>query len=212
MGLKELIIPQEREFFDFLERISDRVREGAFELNELMLKNPSISAAAQYRKDIKQIEHDADETLHEIFLRLGRTFITPIDRVHITSLGTALDDVLDLIYAIVNRLFLYKIGKPDTYIRQMVEALTQSAEQLNAAVHAIRTKDKKAIEAAYVEINRIENLADELLNSGVANLFQKTKDPIQIMKLKEIYEKFEESTDKCEDAGDIIRDIMLEYM
>src|SRR3989304_3012811 len=118
MGLKEWIVPQERQFFDLLDRQAAVVAEGAIALRELMQGHTDVAAG---RKHIKDIEHRGDQTVHTIYEELNKTFITPIDREDITGLANNLDDVLDMIDAAATRMFLYGIEKPTQAMKALSE-------------------------------------------------------------------------------------------
>lgn len=207
MGLKEILIPQDKQFFDLLERQASTVVEGAKALVEMAEKFDNIK---ERRRALKEIEHRGDSIVHEIFAKLSTSFITPIDQEDISNLSKLLDDILDYIYAASNRIYLYEIKGSTEAMRHFSEVILKSAVEVEAAVMLVRKIDKEAIEKRYIEIQRLENVADDLLNATVAELFKAT-DPISIMKLKEIYEMLETVTDKCEDVSDVLLDISVKY-
>jgi len=205
MGIKQWIIPQERQFFDLLERIAAIVAEGAVALQDLLRNFQDVSAK---RKHIKDIEHRGDEVVHTIFEELNKTFITPIDREDIVALASALDSTLDMINAAANRLDLYEIDEPAPAMVDLGDAIVLATAELHRAVGMIRDmRQGDEVERICVEVNRLENVADDLMNHGVAALF-KEKDPIRIIKFKEVIERLEESTDFCEDVANILSDIV----
>ncbi len=205
MGLKEWLIPQEKLFFTLLEDESKIVVEGAQALKEMMNEFDNLS---EKRKKLKEIERRGDEIVHEIYQRLNKTFITPIDHEDISALASRYDEVLDYIYAVANRLYLYEIHHPTEVMKQFSELVLQTVTEIDSAFSIMRRMNEEEINRRCIEIHRIENAADELLNESVANLF-KTADVVTILKLKEIYEFLEAITDKCEDVSDKIRDIVL---
>jgi len=205
VGLKEWIVPQEREFFDLLERQSAIVEEGAYALRDLLQDFRDVAAK---RKHIKDIEHRGDETVHTIFEELNKTFITPIDREDIIALASDLDNVLDMIDAAANRLHLYEVEQPSQAMVDLSEVIVEAAAALRKAVGMIRNmKQADAVELIAVEVNRLENVADDLLNVSVAELF-KQKDVVNILKSKEILEQLEQATDYCEDVANVLSDIV----
>ena len=157
---------------------------------------------------VKDLEHAGDTLTHEIVRRLNTTFVTPIDREDIYALGCRLDDVLDLIDAVADRLLLYKIEKPTEGCVAMAKIIVKTAEETDRAVHCLRTLSPFYHKHA-VEVNRLENEADRLLKTLIAALFADVTDPIEIIKWKEIYETLEEVTDRCEDVVNVIEGIML---
>lgn len=141
--------------------------------------------------------------------RLNKTFITPIDHEDISALASAFDDVLDYIDGTAARLVLYEIKKPEENMIKLAEVLVTQATELNQALKGLRNiKSPKEIETRCIEVNRLENVADDIYKNSVAQLFKRT-DAIEIMKLKEVYERLEFATDKCEDAANVISDIVV---
>ena len=207
MGLKELLIPQEKIFFELLEQESNNVLAGALALDDLV---QNFDQLADKRNKIKDIEHQGDNIVHSIYDRLIKTFITPIDREDISKLASLYDDVLDYIYAAVNRLYLYEISSPTEPMRKFTELVVKSVREIDFAFASIQKIKAPEVESRIIEVDRLENEADVVLNEAVAALF-KTNDAITIIKLKEIYELMETITDKCEDVVQVIRDIILEY-
>ena len=207
MGLKELLLPQEKVFFQLLEQESNNVLRGAQGLRDLILDYDNLP---EKRNQIKDIEHRGDEIVHEIYERLGKTFITPIDREEIGKLASLYDDVLDFIDAVANRLYLYEIERPTDVMQKMTDLVVSSVKEIDFAFALIHRIKAPEIETRCNEVDRLENEADVLLNESVAALF-KSHDAVTIIKLKEIYELLETITDKCEDVVQMIRTIILEY-
>ncbi len=205
MGLKEWVVPQDRIFFDLLERESENVVRGAAKLEEAVL---SFENLVERRKEMKEIEHEGDEIVHQIYEKVNRSFITPIDQGDITRLASLYDDVLDFTYAVINRLVLYEVEAPTDVMKRFAHLVRLSVDEIHHAFHSMRKIDKKEIDQRCIEIDRLENEADVLLNDSVAELF-KEKDVVRIMKLKEIYENMETITDKCEDVSQVLRDVLI---
>ncbi len=205
MGLKGWIVPQERQFFDLLEQIAATVAEGAQALQELLRDFRNVAAKQKHMKDI---EHRGDELVHTVFEMLNKTFITPIDREDIIALASSLDSTLDMIDAATNQIALYEIDEPSPAMIDLGEVIVLATSELKRAVGMIRNmRQADEVEQIAVEVNRLENVADDLMNNAVAALFQET-DPIRIIKFKEIIERLEESTDFCEDVANILSDIV----
>ncbi len=207
MGLREILIPQEKIFFQLLEKESKNVLSGAQALNDLILNYNDLAVR---RDRIKDIEHQGDEIVHDIYDHLVKSFVTPIDREDISKLASLYDDVLDYIYAVVNRLYLYEISAPTEPMRRFTDTVVKSVQEIDIAFAGIQKIKAPQIEARCIEVDRLENEADVVLNEAVASLF-KTQDAIKIIKMKEVYELMETITDKCEDVVQVIRDIILEY-
>jgi len=207
MGLRDLLIPREKIFFQLLEEESKNVLAGAVAFSELI---QNFDHLADQRNKIKDIEHHGDEIVHSIYDRLVKTFITPIDREDISKLASLYDDVLDYIYAVVNRLFLYEVDLATEPMRRFADLVLKSVREIDFAFASIQKIKASEIEARCNEVDTLENEADVVLNESVAALF-KTGDAISIIKMKEVYELMETITDKCEDVVQVIRDIILEY-
>jgi predicted phosphate transport protein (TIGR00153 family) len=205
MGLREWIVPQERYFFDLLEQDAAAVEDGARALLDLMTDFRDVPSKV---KHIKDIEHRGDEVVHTIYEELNKTFITPIDREDIMALASDLDNVLDMIDAAANRLLLYEVEMPSRAMVDLAEVIVEATTALRKAVGMIRNMKQAAkVEAIAVEVNRLENVADDLMNTSVAALFRET-DVIHIIKCKEIIERLEEATDYCEDVANVLSDIV----
>ncbi|UCE92126.1 MAG: DUF47 family protein [Methanobacteriota archaeon] len=206
MGFKEWIIPQEKYFFSMLDKQADTVLEGAETLLDLM-KN--FDDVADKRDRMKSIERRGDDIVHEISEALNKTFVTPIDHDDMSKLTSRLDDILDYMESASHRLWSYEIKRVPNDMMKLVEVLLSSTKEVNHAVKDLKNfKKKNEIAKHCIEINRLENIGDEITHQAVASLF-KTADVIEIIKLKEIYEHLELATDKCEDAADVIKDIFI---
>ena len=203
--MKEWLLPPEREFFDLLDKQAGFVLEGAHALRDLLKDFRDVGAK---RKHIKDIEHKGDETVHTIYEELNKTFITPIDREDIIALASDLDNVLDLIDAAANRMDLYEIPEPSRAMLDFAEVLVEATAALEKAVGMIRNmKNAELVEKICVEVNRLENVGDDLLNTSVAELFH-DRDVVRILKNKEILERLESATDYCEDVANVLSDIV----
>jgi predicted phosphate transport protein (TIGR00153 family) len=145
---------------------------------------------------------------HEIVRRLNTTFITPLDREDIHDLASRLDDVLDYIEAAAERLLVYRIKEPTSACRALADVIEKMVHPMETAIRCLRTMDPGFHEHA-VEVNRLENAADNLLRDSLAALFEEEGDPIEVIKWKEIYETMEVVTDRCEDVVNVIEGIIL---
>lgn len=206
MGVKEWIIPQEKHFFDMFDQQADVVLEGAEALLDMVT---NFDHVAEKRDRIKDIEHKGDELVHHISNELTKTFVTPIDHDDISKLTSRLDDILDFIEAASHRMWSYEIKTIPPEMVKLTEVILASSKEVNHAVKDLRNfKKKNEILTHFIEINRLENVGDDITHVAVAGLFKKY-DAVNIIKLKEIYEYLEEATDKCEDAADVIKDIFM---
>jgi len=207
MGLKEWIIPQEKVFFELLKKQSENVAKASEEFSELM---NNISTAQEKLKKIKELEHNGDRIVHDIYYKLNETLVTPLDHEDISRLASFYDDVLDFIYATTTRIYLYKIKDATPAMKEFAKIINNQVTQINKAMASIKELKKEEMEKNCVEIHRLENAADDLFYAELEKLF-KMKDAIEIIKLKEIYEHMEIVTDKCEDVSNVILDIRMKY-
>ena len=205
MGLREWLIPRDKEFFTLLADESRNVLEGARALREMII---NFENREEKYKQIRDIEHKGDTIVHNIFEKLDKAFITPIDQEDLARLASNYDDVIDGIYEVAKRIMIYEIPEPTMEMGEFTEIVVQSVVEIDATLNLMHKLDQPEVEQRCIEVDRLENLADDLLNRSVGNLF-KTNDPIHIMKLKEIYERYEFITDRCEDVTDVIHDIVL---
>jgi predicted phosphate transport protein (TIGR00153 family) len=206
MGFKEWIIPQEKHFFDLLEQQADIVLEGAEALLDLTRNFNNVTVK---RDKIKDIEHKGDSMVHTIAEELNKTFVTPIEHDDLSKLTSRLDDVLDYIEAASHRMWSYEIKAVPPDMVKLAEVILASAKEVNHAVKDLRNVAKKnEIISHCIEVNRLENMADDVTHVAVAGLF-KGNDVYELIKLKEIYEHLEMATDKCEDVADVIKDVFI---
>jgi predicted phosphate transport protein (TIGR00153 family) len=198
------LIPREEKFFDLFERQSENIVAASRVLREMMAR---FEEAPAFARQIVDLEHAGDTLTHELVRKINTTFVTPIDREDIYALASRLDDVLDLIEAVSDRLILYKIKAPTEGACQLAEIIEQSAEETDKAVRCLRTLSP-FYHKHCIEVNRLENEADRIYKSLVADLFE-NEDPVAIFKWKELYETMEEVTDRCEDVVNVIEGIAL---
>jgi predicted phosphate transport protein (TIGR00153 family) len=199
------LIPKEVRFFDYFEQQSEQIIKAGTLLSELVHNFADARAKAFA---IKEVEHAGDQITHEMFRRLNTTFITPLDREDIHDLATRLDDVLDFIEAVAERLVIYRIKEPTSACRALAELIVAQIAAMDRCIRCLRTMDPGFHEHA-IEVNRLENRADALLRETLAAMFEAAGDPIEVIKWKEIYETLEAVTDRCEDVANVIEGIIL---
>jgi len=198
------LIPRESKFFRMFAEVSQNLTQGTRLLHDI-LKNP---ANMEPRLDqLQAIEHRGDEMTHGIITALNQTFITPFDREDIHRLTSSLDDVLDFVNAAGVRLRLYKIKTPPSIAAELAAMIVEQSEELAQGVSLLE-KNKLVLEHC-VEVHRLENEADRLSRNSIADLFDNEKDPIHLIKIKELYEVLETATDKAEDAANVLETVAL---
>jgi hypothetical protein len=198
------LFPREEDFFVLFRKQAALVRKGCDLLHEMM---ESFDRLEDRARELKDIEHDADVVTHEIFERLNRTFITPLEREDIHSLASNLDDVLDAVEAIGSRIVLFKVGKPTAEALRLAKILTQCGNQIEQAVDSL--KNMRNLTTFIVEINRLENEADTVSRNATADLFSGRHDLLDVLRWKEIYGRLEGASDKCEDVANAIESIVV---
>ena len=200
------LIPREERFYDDFVALAEQIRLGAGLLEEMLVPDHPIWDKAD---EIKEVEHKCDFLTHEIIQRLHRTFVTPLDREDIHDLARSLDDVMDAIddSAAVVRLYSIERVRPDA--RELVRIIKASTDEMVKALKALERRDGVAGPA--VEINRLENEADRVHYAAVRRLFEEERDPIVIMKWKEILDFLEEATDRCEDVANAVEGIVVKH-
>ncbi|MCM3876829.1 MAG: DUF47 family protein [Thermoanaerobaculia bacterium] len=201
------LFPREETFLPQFARAAEIILEAAIALDQLAADFTDVELKVAH---IKHLEHEGDQVAHQTFGLLSRTWITPIDREDIHALVKALDDVLDYMDAAANRFVLYKIPAPRPGLKQATQILVQSAHAIRRASALLGDlKNSAEILEICVEINRLENEADALNRISIGRLFDTEKDPITLLKWKEIYEVLEEATDRCEDVANVFEQIVL---
>jgi uncharacterized protein len=199
------LLPRETKFFDLFAELSTSLSEGSRLLHSILRDHPSDLVSQVQR--MQGIEHDGDRATHAIIMKLNQSFITPFDREDIHKLASSLDDVLDFVNAAAVRMVMYKISQPPTAAAELAGIIVLQAEELAKGVSLLE-KNGKVLEHCD-EINRLEDEADNVSRKAIAELFEHEKDPIQLIKMKELYEVLEYATDKAEDAANVLEAIVL---
>ena len=202
------LLPKENSFFDYFEEHARLTVSGTVEFVSMVSTANNIEAQA---RRIKEIEHETDVITHRCVEALHTVFITPIERDDIYRLITRMDDIMDFVEAAAERIALYEVKQMSPEIVDLAETLCRATEGVEEALKGLRDlKHPKRILAKCVDINRIENEADAVLRRALARMFKEVRDPIEIIKWKEIYENVESATDRCEDVANIIEGVVLD--
>jgi predicted phosphate transport protein (TIGR00153 family) len=200
------LIPREERFFDDFVALAEQINLGAGMLEQMLLPDKPIWDKAD---EIKEVEHKCDFLTHEIIQRLHRTFVTPLDREDIHTLARSLDDVMDAIDASAAVVRLYQIVHVRPDARELARLVKVSAEQVVIAMKALERKT--GISTPAVEINRLENEADRAHQIALRRLFEEERDPITIIKWKEILDFLEAATDRCEDVANVLEGVVVKH-
>jgi predicted phosphate transport protein (TIGR00153 family) len=207
---EEILLKTYSEFSDLIFALTEQIVVAAGELEAFV---NDWGDTTEFAKRIKGIEHNCDEIVHNIFVRLNTKLIAPIERTEIVSLAQALDDIMDYLEATVARFHMYGLHAPTAPMREFSHTIMQCAKEVSVGIENINdiySNRFDRLEKSCIEINKYENEADSTLRTSLEELF-KGDNAIEIIKLKEIYDNMESVTDKCEDVADILRDLSVKY-
>lgn len=200
-------LPKEFNFFDLFEKQVGFAVDAATLFKAIAAKG-NIDEASLNK--MQSIEHQGDDAAHAIIEQLNKTFITPFDREDIHALTKELDDVIDMINTIVSRLRVYKLTGVNKNLVEFAAVIDDSVRAVACAVKAMRNmKNYKTMSESCVEINRLENVGDSMRDEVLAELFETEKDPISVIKWKEIYQDAETVLDICEDVAHVVESIFV---
>jgi uncharacterized protein len=203
------LIPKEEKFFDLFDELVNKIEEGG-ELFLDMVEHYEYSEPKIVK--LKELENEADVITHKTYEKMHKTFLTPLDREDIYALVNKMDSILDMIEASAARMSLYKVKVPAKEIIEQARILNKSIKKVKHIVHAMRNmKNAKMILDSCVEINTLENEGDIIMRMTMTRLFEQEKDPIELIKWKEIFERIEEAIDVCEDVANIVEGIVLKH-
>jgi predicted phosphate transport protein (TIGR00153 family) len=200
------LLPKDERFYDDFVALAEEIRRGATLLEEMLAPEQPLRDKAD---EIKEVEHKCDFLTHEIIQRLHRTFVTPLDREDIHELARSLDDVMDAIDASATIVRLYQIERVRGEARELARIIMASADQLVKALKALERR--KGVAEPAVEINRLENEADRVHQAAVRSLFEEERDPVTIIKWKEILDFLEDATDRCEDVANVLEGVVVKH-
>lgn len=201
------LLPKEDQYFTLFSQMGSKIEEAAGLLVDMM--RGSDEDYDHLSKKIKSIEHECDELNHQVTFKLNKSFITPFDREDIYTLSVALDDVCDYVDAAARAVVMYNIHENDPFAVQLAVILQKLSVEVTAALGLL--KESNGMAPHLLEIQRLENDADEVYFRAMAELFARSDDPIRIIKWKELYEILENGTDRCESVGNIIESIVLKH-
>jgi len=207
----KFFLPRDKVFYSLFEEVSVTLVQMAATFRRA-LEEPDLVERDAILRTLEDFEHRNDETTHRIFIELGHNFITPFDREDIHYLATSLDDIADYMWGAAKRIVNFQIDDQYNTLPAFAEIITKSIAAINTGIYALRDmKDLRAITAACVTINSLENDADDLLDSTMLKLFSSPISAVELIKQKDIYQMLETVTDKCEDAANVIESIIIKY-
>jgi len=207
MALFNFLRRDEGSFYQWLEDAANNTLQAAQALETLCnnFGNPQEAAAR-----LHEFEHRGDEIGHRIYEQLNKTFITPLDREDIISLYSSIDDMTDFVHSAADMMAVYKVEAVPPTAQQLAECVVGCAEEIVKALpHLRKRKELHLIQPSVIQINSLENKADDILRSGLVELFTHPEDVVHIIKWRDIYEEMEEATDKAEDIADVLRGLVI---
>jgi predicted phosphate transport protein (TIGR00153 family) len=203
-ALMRWLKPREMVFFDLLESAAGNVYQ-ASQLFDREIRTGDPVRFAELRREMKDLEHAGDDITREIMDRLNQTFVTPIDREDIMQLAHAIDDVVDKIHAVCERLILYRISHVMPAVTEMSSIIVEGSGEILHLVRSLRNmSNQKEIRDRIRRVHTLENKADSIYHAGLAQIFEDPRDPIELIKWKEILEQIEDATDKIELVAKVI--------
>jgi len=200
------LFPRDHKFYDEFVALSAELQVGSRLLETMLAKDPPIWDKAD---EIKEVEHKCDVLTHQVIQRLNSTFVTPIDREDIHELARSLDDVMDALDAAAAVVRLYKIDRVRFGARELARIVSQSTDELRLAVEALERR--KGVTVRAIELHRLENEADRVHYEALSRLFAEERDPIAIIKWKEILDFLEAATDRCEDVANVLEGVVVKH-
>lgn len=205
------MLPREHKFFTLLEESSQNLVRAGEAIKKLSFCRNLTEREAIVRH-IEDLEHQGDSITHRIFSELNSTFVTPLDREDIHQLTSALDDILDHIDGSASRFILYKLEECPSSMIQLIDVLHLSILELQRGVSLIKNMHQfDELQQVFKNVNEYENQADVIFKGAIAELFDREKDPIKIIKMKEVFVGLETATDKCEDAANVLEGILIKH-
>ncbi len=202
-------IPKDRKFFPLFENASANLVAISEALKKLV-NTDDLEVREPLHREIENLEHKGDDITHQIYLELGKTFITPFDREDIHSLASALDDIADYIHGSSSRILLYNVHESNDSIKQLADLISQGCMDVDKAIKELKNLNNvRVIADSCVRINSIENQADYIFDKAVGDLFDFEEDAKTIMKYKEVLSALETATDMCEDVANVLETILV---
>jgi len=203
------LLPRDERFFELFTSVATMNVEAARTLRDLFL------APAEKRtylvETIKRLEHQADQVTHELVTRLDRSFITPLDREDIHLLASRLDDVLDRIDGTARRSAIFRVEKPPEGILVIADVIARATEQLLVAVKVLENAKPGVVVKACIEVKKLEEEGDSAYSEWLGRLFDEERDPIALVKWKEIYDTMEKTLDQAEDVANVLESIAIKH-
>jgi len=194
------------DYFALFDKVAANIVRAASMLVAIMEHFTNLE---NWAKEVHDLEEDGDLLTHDIIKKLNKSFVAPIDREDIHALASRLDDILDFIWGTAERLAVFKMQESTKEAVVMSKELLATVELVQKAINNLKEKNYARIQEYCVEINKLENKMDRIFRDALGHLFDKTEDPVLVIKWKEIYEHLENASDKCEDVADVLESIAM---
>jgi len=208
----KIFMPKDRVFYSLFEEVTGNLKSMSEIFVKALNESDRTKRDAMFR-ELEDLEHKNDECTHRIFIELGQNFITPFDREDIHTLATSLDDVADYMWGSAKRILNYQIDEIDNTMREFGAVIDKCIAGLHRGIHELRDmKDIRTITEVCVNINKLENDADDIFDRATVMLFTSPNlSAVELIKRKDLYQEMEIVTDKCEDAANVIESIIIKY-
>jgi predicted phosphate transport protein (TIGR00153 family) len=201
------LIPKEEKFFELFEHAANNVEKGILLLKALVTDYAQLQ---RYAREVKEAEHAGDTITHDIILKLNKTFVTPLDRDDIHELACRLDDIMDMGWGVADRFVLYEIQEPTVQMIEIIDLLVRAVVEIRKAISKINKLRFDHILEHCIAVDGLENQVDQIVRHAVATLMNRPSDhPLQVLKLKEIYDHLERAADKCADVANVLESVTL---
>jgi predicted phosphate transport protein (TIGR00153 family) len=200
------VFSKSQDFLELFDKVGANIIQAATILVAIMEHFTNLD---NWAKEVHELEEDGDMLTHDIIKKLNKTFVTPFDREDIHALASKLDDILDFIWGTAERLAVFKMKESREEAVIMSKEILTTVELVHKAIKALKEKDYTRMQEYCVEINKLENKMDRIFRDALGHLFDEMKDPVLVIKWKEIYEHLENASDKCEDVADILESIAI---
>jgi len=201
------LLPREEQYFSLFAKMTSYINDAAVALVEMLSHRDGDYQ--EYVQRIKSIEHACDDLTHNVATRLNQSFITPFDREDIYMMSKALDDVVDLIDGAARAVVMYDIHETTEPAKQLAGVIQRMALQLHEVVSILQKP--KGVTERLIELHRLENEGDDIYQRAVGGLFHDNRDPLEVIKWKDVYEKLEAAIDRCENVANIIEGVIIKH-
>jgi len=210
-GILKFFVPKETKFYAMFNQAAENAIEASAALEKL-INSSELEERRAIGVTIKALEKKGDDFTNQIFDSLNHTFITPFDREDISELTSKIDDVVDLIHSLAGKVELYRCTNFSTYMKEMVALIHKGSLQIKVAVGGLHDfRNYQTVMKACKELNKLESRVDEFYRMAISSLFENEKDPIELIKQKEILQNIEKIANKIEDVSDVVKTILVKY-